>query len=123
MITDIPKGYTTITSGLGTATPTCIIIIPMKSETTTVAVAEFATFSKLAQHQINFLEKAGAYLASAILSSNTTMKMQSLLEQGAEREATMRQREEELRQNMEELQATQEALNRQQQEYSYKRSA
>jgi CHASE3 domain sensor protein len=124
MITDVPKGYTTITSGLGTATPSCIIIIPMKSETTTVAVAEFATFAKLEQHQISFLEKAGEYLASAILSSNTTTKMQLLLEQATEREATMKQREEELRQNMEELQATQEALTRQQpHDYNFKKSA
>jgi hypothetical protein len=110
VIKEIPAGYTTITSGLGDATPNCIIIIPMKYETQVVAVAEFATFDEVEKHHVSFLQKAGEYLASAIISTRTTSKMKTLLNDATVREEEMKQREEELRQNMEELQATQEEL-------------
>ncbi|HEY5824081.1 MAG TPA: hypothetical protein VIT44_06945 [Cyclobacteriaceae bacterium] len=62
------------------------------------------------EHQLQFLKRAGEHLASAILNSQTTQKMKTLLEASAYNEQQMKQREEELRQNMEELQATQEEL-------------
>ena len=91
----------------------------MKHEDQTVAVVEFATFNVLQPHQISFLEKAGGYLASAIISTRTTLKMKTLLSEASAREEEMRLREEELRQNMEELQATQEELMRQTQDPEY----
>jgi CHASE3 domain sensor protein len=107
---DIPKGYTKITSGLGDSTPSHLIISPLKYDVHTVAVIEIASFSLFEQFQISFLQKAGEFLASAILNSQTTYKMKQLLEQSNINEENMRQREEEMRQNMEELQATQEEL-------------
>jgi CHASE3 domain sensor protein len=120
LMTQVPNGYTNITSGLGHATPGCIIIIPLKNDADTVAVAEFAIFDKPETYQVAFLEKAGAYLASAIISTRTTAQMKKLLEEAAEKEEIARQREEELKQNMEELQATQEELIRNQREHLQK---
>jgi CHASE3 domain sensor protein len=113
---EVPKGYTHITSGLGDSTPAFIAIVPMQYERQTLAVAEFATFKDLDEYKVTFLQKAGEFLASAIVATRTTAKMKLLLEEAAEREEQMRQREEELRQNMEELQATQEELMRKQKE-------
>jgi CHASE3 domain sensor protein len=114
MMKQVPSGYTSITSGLGDATPSCIAIIPVKHDTNTVAVMEFATFEEFEPHQIGFLQKAGEFFASAIINTRTTLKMKALLDEATEREAMMREREEELKQNMEELQATQEQLTRNQ---------
>ncbi|MBA4053774.1 MAG: hypothetical protein C0490_03605 [Marivirga sp.] len=113
---DIPQGYTKITSGLGDSTPKHLIIVPLKYDIHTVAVIEIASFSFFEEYQISFLKKAGEFLASAILNSQTTHKMKSLLEQSRINEENMRQREEEMRQNMEELQATQEELIRKERE-------
>lgn len=113
---DIPQGYTKITSGLGDSTPKHLIIVPLKYDIHTVAVIEIASFSFFEEYQIGFLKKAGEFLASAILNSQTTYKMKSLLEQATINEENMRQREEEMRQNMEELQATQEELVRKERE-------
>lgn len=113
---DIPRGYTVITSGLGDATPTNLIIVPLKYDIQTVAVVELASFNTFDQHHIMFLEKAGEFLASAILNSQNTQKMKNLLEHARINEEQMRQREEEMRQNMEELQATQEELVRKEKE-------
>lgn len=110
---DIPQGYIKITSGLGDATPAHLIIVPLKYDVHTVAVIEIASFSFFEGYQVTFLQKAGEFLASAILNSQTTFKMKNLLEQANINEENMRRREEEMRQNMEELQATQEELMRQ----------
>lgn len=113
---EIPQGYTKITSGLGHSTPAHLIIVPLKYDVHTVAVVEIASFSFFEPYQVTFLQKAGEFLASAILNSQTTFKMKNLLEQATINEENMRQREEEMRQNMEELQATQEELVRKERE-------
>jgi putative methionine-R-sulfoxide reductase with GAF domain len=113
---DIPRGYTVITSGLGDATPTNLVIVPLKYDIQTVAIVELASFNPFDPHHVMFLEKAGEFLASAILNSQNTQKMKSLLEHARLNEEQMRQREEEMRQNMEELQATQEELVRKEKE-------
>ena len=113
LLTNVPQGYTTITSGLGDATPTCLVIVPMKTDSEIAGVAEFAAFHLFEPHQITFLQKAGELLASTLIHVRNTQTMKSLLDEAATREAMMREREEELRQNMEELQATQEQLTRQ----------
>jgi len=114
----IPPGYTHITSGLGEATPRFLAIVPFKYDQKTPALIEISSFLDLEEHQLQFLERAGEHLASAIVSSQNTLKMRELLESASQNEEQMRQREEELRQNMEELQATQEQLLRQQREKS-----
>lgn len=112
----VPKDYISIRSGLGEATPTSLVIVPMKYNGETLAIVEIATFHDLEDHHIAFLQKAGEFLASAIVNTHTTAKMKNLLEEATIKEEQMRQREEELRQNMEELQATQEELVRRQRE-------
>ncbi|MBL7859414.1 MAG: GAF domain-containing protein [Cyclobacteriaceae bacterium] len=63
---DIPQGYTKITSGLGDSTPKHLVIVPLKYDIHTVAVVEIASFNFFEEHHINFLKKAGEFLASAI---------------------------------------------------------
>jgi CHASE3 domain sensor protein len=113
---EIPQGYTHITSGLGEATPRNLAIVPFKYDQKIPAIIEISSFQDLEEHQLQFLERAGEHLASAIVSSRNTVKMRELLDTASQNEEQMRQREEELRQNMEELQATQEQLLRQQRE-------
>lgn len=108
----VPQGYTHITSGLGEYTPECMSIIPLKYNQSVMAVMEFASFGEIAAHQVSYLERAGEFLAAAIMSTRTAFEMKRLLDEARIREEMMKQREEELQQNMEELQATQEQLQR-----------
>jgi hypothetical protein len=116
ILKQVPPEYVNITSGLGQAAPRYIVIIPMKYDDKTVAIMEYASFEELESYQVQFLEKTGEYLASALASSRTTSKMKQLLDEAAMREEQMKQREEELSQNMEELQAIQEEMQRKQNE-------
>jgi hypothetical protein len=113
---DVPRGYTHITSGLGDATPKYLVIVPLKYDVHTVAIIELASFQDFEEHHTMFLKKAGEFLASAILNSQTTQKMKTLLDNARLNEEQMRAQEEEMRQNMEELQATQEELVRKEKE-------
>jgi PAS domain S-box-containing protein len=113
LLTDIPEGYTFITSGLGDSTPSCLLLIPLKYNEVIEGVLEIASFNIFTRHQINFLEKAGEFIASSMLNVKTTAKMRHLLEESQQQSEEMRAAEEEMRQNMEEMEATQEEMQRQ----------
>jgi putative methionine-R-sulfoxide reductase with GAF domain len=112
LLTQVPRGYTHITSGLGDATPSSIIIVPLVYHDEVQGIVELASFKKFEPHERQFLEKAGEFLASALTAVHTTNQMQHLLEQAQKQTEQMRTQEIEMRQNMEELQATQEEMER-----------
>lgn len=123
LLTKLPQGYTYITSGMGEATPGCLVIVPMKHNGKIEAIIEIASLVKLDDYRISFLEKAGEFVASALQGVRTTEKMQELLLASQRQAEEMRSTEEELRQNLEELQATQEAMVRKQEELNRMREA
>ncbi len=106
LLTDIPREYTSIVSGLGDATPTCLLIVPAQSNQKTEAVIELAGFIRYDAHQTAFVERAGEILASTIISAKNSQKMHHLLEDTQVQAEQMRAQEEEMRQNLEELMAT-----------------
>ena len=112
VIKQVPSDYVKITSGLGHATPTCLCIIPLKYNSKIEAILELASFHFFEPHQMDFLEKAGEFVASAIIGAKVSTRMKTLLDQSQQQSEQMRAQEEEMRQNMEELQATQEEMNR-----------
>ncbi len=108
LLTQIPQGYTTITSGLGDSTPDCLVVVPMKHNNKVEAVLELAGFQKYELYQVAFLEKLGEIIASTVTTVRTNGRMQHLLQDSQMQAEQMRAQEEEMRQNMEELMATQE---------------
>jgi CHASE3 domain sensor protein len=117
MLTEIPQGYTSITSGLGDSTPTCLLIVPMLSNDKTEAVLEIAGFRRFEEHHIKLLESLGEILASSLQSVKGAMQTRHLLDEFQSQAQQLRDQEEEMRQNMEELQATQEEMHRKVTEY------
>lgn len=112
-LTDIPDDYMKITSGLGTANPKCILIVPCVLNNEIFGVIEIASFTKLKPHEIDFVEKLGESIASTVASVKVTEKTSKLLQASQEQSNELTSREEELRQNLEEMEATQEDLHRQ----------
>ncbi len=119
-LSDVPDGYVYISSGLGEATPNCVIIIPIKINEVVLGVLELASFSVFPKHVVDFLEKVTESLASAISSVKVAEKTKRLLQETQEQSELMRAQEEELRQNMEEMQATHEEMMRKQKELDQK---
>ncbi len=78
---NIPKDYIKISSGLGKASPNHLAIVPMKYNLQTIAIIEIASFTTMEDYQIDFLLRAGAFLASAILNNQAASKITVLAEQ------------------------------------------
>jgi CHASE3 domain sensor protein len=117
---ELPPGYTHITSGLGDATPTCLVIVPMKHNEHVVAILELASFTEFTAEQIQFIQRCGEFLAAALFNAQTNDQIKKLLEDTQVQAESMRAQEEEMRQNMEELSATQEEMTRKEREYILK---
>jgi hypothetical protein len=111
-MTEVPNKYTMITSGTGEATPSCILIVPLKINEDVFGVIELASFSILKKYQIDFLIKLGENIASTVSNAKITIRTKKLLEESQMQAEQMRNQEEEMRQNMEELHATQEEMKR-----------
>jgi CHASE3 domain sensor protein len=112
LLKKVPDQYLNITSGLGYATPDCLVIIPMKHNDKVQAVIELATFKEYLPYEIAFLEKAGSFIASAIFAAEQNEHNKHIMEKLQSQTEQLRAQEEELRQNIEELEATQENIKR-----------
>ncbi len=115
-LTDVPQNYIRITSGLGDANPTSVLIVPLKVNDQIFGVVEIASFSAFQVFEMEFVQKIAESIAATISSVKINARTQNLLEESQEMTEQMRAQEEEMRQNMEELQATQEEMQRSQAE-------
>ncbi len=115
-LTDVPQNYVKITSGLGDANPTSVLIVPLKVNDQIFGVVEIASFNLFHEFEIDFVQKIAESIASTISTVRINARTHRLLEESQEMTEQMRAQEEEMRQNMEELQATQEEMQRTQAE-------
>jgi PAS domain S-box-containing protein len=113
LLYDVPKDYIKITSGLGMATPTCVVIAPLKYNEKVLGVIEVASFYRLENFQISFLEKCAEAFTSVVQNVLVNLNVKQLLHTSQQQTEELRSQEEEMRQNMEELQTIQEQITRQ----------
>jgi PAS domain S-box-containing protein len=111
-LTEVPQNYIRITSGLGDANPTSVLIVPLKLNEQIFGVVEIASFGQFQDFEMEFVQRIAESIASTISSVKVNARTQRLLEESQEMTEQMRAQEEEMRQNMEELQATQEEMTR-----------
>ena len=109
-LTDVPTDFVNITSGLGQAVPTSVLIVPLIINDEVFGVIELAFFNSLENYKIEFIKKLGENLASTISTVKTNERTKNLLQIAQEQSEQLRSQEEEMRQNMEEMTATQEEM-------------
>ncbi|BDD11386.1 hypothetical protein FUAX_38180 [Fulvitalea axinellae] len=111
-LTDVPEDYMSITSGLGEAPPTSLVVVPLIANEAVYGVLELASFKEFSESDKNFLLQLAESVAGAIYTTQNSLVTKRLLEESQRMTEELRTQEEEMRQNMEELQATQEEVER-----------
>jgi methyl-accepting chemotaxis protein len=66
LVDDIPEGYIKIISGLGSASPRFILIVPIKLKEKVLGIIELASFQSFTEDQRRYVEEAAALLAEKI---------------------------------------------------------
>ncbi|MCK9206172.1 MAG: GAF domain-containing protein [Salinivirgaceae bacterium] len=113
---EIPGNYIHLTSGLGTAEPDFLLLVPLVFNDKVLGVIELASFTPIETYQTEFIISLGENIASTISNVRINEQTKHLLEESKLRGDELSAQEEELRQNMEELQATQEEAARREME-------
>lgn len=116
-MTDVPETYVHVTSGLGEATPTCLVVVPLKFNDEVHGVLEIGAFHNIDKHIVEFIEKVAESVGSTISNVKINTRTAKLLKESQEQAEALASQEEQMRQNMEELQATQEEAARQSEKF------
>jgi PAS domain S-box-containing protein len=111
---EIPAGHVRITSGLGEATPTCLLLVPLKLNDEVLGVVELATFHPFQPFEVELVEKLAENIAATLAGIHSQQTTGRLLSASQEQAQQLALQESALRQNMEEMQATQEEMLRSQ---------
>lgn len=109
-MTDIPKEYMHITSGLGGENPNVLLLVPMLFNDEVFGVIEIASFYAIEDYKIRFVETISESIASSISRAKINLSTAKLLEETQIKSKEMAAQEEEIRQNMEEMKSSQEEL-------------
>ncbi len=116
-MTDFPEDYLNIASGLGQATPKCLLLVPIMFNQQVFGVIEMASFKELEKFQIDFVKRIGESIGSTISNVKMNEQTAKLLEESRIQSEELVAQEEEMRQNLEEMKTTQEELERKASDY------
>lgn len=109
-MTNVPNNFMRVTSGLGEAEPTSVIVFPVMVNEEVMGVMELASFEKFTNEQIDFLLTLSESIAATLKSAKVNENTKTLLIESKSLEENLKSQEEELRQTMEEMQATQDSM-------------
>ncbi len=115
---DIPKNYVQITSGLGFATPTNLLIVPLKVDNEILGAFEVASFKKIEKYKIEFTEIIAENIASSISNVKISTKTKELLEQSQKQAKTLEEHEQEMKQKISEIEKLKEEALKKEEEAS-----
>lgn len=65
-VDDVPEGYIKIVSGLGSASPKHLLIVPVKNNNQVLGILELASFTPISEDQRKFVEEAAQLLGDKI---------------------------------------------------------
>ncbi len=103
-LSEVPKGYITIKSGLGEGDPKNLLIVPLLINMEVYGAIEIASFNLIKGFQVEFIEKIGENIASTINNVLVNSKTKELLQQSRKQSELLSSQEEEMRRNLVELQ-------------------
>lgn len=111
-IDNLPDSYIKLSSGLGESILPYLLLMPIMYDELVVGVLELASFEKLEEYKVNFLEKVNESIVSIVSNLKAQQTIEAMLEKSKIQTEELISQEEEMRQNMEEMLATQEEAGR-----------
>lgn len=115
-IDDLPDSYIKLSSGLGESVLPYLLLMPIMYDEQVVGVLELASFEKLEQYKVDFLQKVNESIVSIVSNLKAQKIIEEMLEKSKLQAEELMGQEEEMRQNMEEMLATQEEASRREKE-------
>lgn len=106
LLTDIPEDYPDIISGMGSAKPASILILPVQTKDELLGVIELSSLNMMQTHEIEFAEKIAGMLAGSITIVKINDKTAELLIQTQQQSREMQEQEGKLKEQMEKLRET-----------------
>ena len=107
-IKNISENYTKIESGLGTAKPKSLLIVPLMTEEGVIHGAiELASFKVFKDFEIKFVEQIAESIATTISSIKINKETAKLLEESKKHASTMTTQEDELRKTISDMERLQ----------------
>lgn len=113
LMTGVPDTYISIVSGIGTASPSSIMIVPIDFDGQVVAVIELATLTSFAPLQQALLQQVLSHLGVTINSIAGRMQIERLLQDAQALTEELQTQSEELQLQQEELKGINEKLEEQ----------
>lgn len=111
LVTDVSEMHFKINSGLGEASPACIIIVPALVNTEVIGAFEISSFKVFEDFEIDFIKKVTSSFAAIYKSITSNYEMTNLLLESQNITENLKNKEEVLIQNEIELQNAQDNLN------------
>ena len=103
LLTEVPADYVRINSGLGSATPLNVIVLPVLFEGSVRAVVELASFSRFSPTHQAFLDQLPESIGLVLNTIEANTRTENLLKQSQSQAEELRAQQEELRETNEDL--------------------
>ncbi|MFP7723686.1 HAMP domain-containing protein [Lysobacter sp. A3-1-A15] len=103
LMNDVPHGAVQIESGLLSAVPRSVIVLPVLFEDQVKAVLELATLSEFSASQRAFLEQLSGSIGIVLNTIESTMRTERLLQQSQQLAGELQSQQKELQQTNEEI--------------------
>ena len=121
LLTNVPGDYVEIGSGLGSAPPLNIVVLPVLFEGEILAVVELASFTRFTEVNLSFLDQLTESIGIVLNSIAATARTEELLEQSQALAGELQTQQEELQQTNEELEEKARLLSEQNREVERRR--
>ncbi len=103
VLTDVPPHYTRVSSSLGEAPPSSIVVLPLLFEGQVKAVIELASLHPFSPTNLIFLEQLTQSIGVVLNTIEATMRTEGLLTQSQQLTVELQSRQSELQQTNQEL--------------------
>ncbi|MBC8034646.1 MAG: response regulator, partial [Chitinophagaceae bacterium] len=116
LLTNVPSDYLEISSGIGSAPPSAIVILPVLFENNIKAVIELASFDNFSPTHLDFLDQLTESIGIVLNNIETNTRTEELLSQSQSLAGELSAQQEELRRANDELNDKAQLLEKQKEE-------